>query len=1333
MRRYLHVLKAAGTYALLLPVPGLVAHYNFGIRHQHGTTVHNPTGGSQVTHETTQGSETATTPSGNKTGRSSGGNILSSSRRTRTELQGDQGNQGGSDPSTATRSTRTKPTPNQNNQGNQGNQGNRQERPDAYEIAEKLAEESNIGNQYGQRDRFIEREAEKIAKAQRQDRINQEVRERARARDDEEFLQKLDRAVQERYLPSGSAFEANEEWGRVYDHLWQERGLPVDSDASGRQLQASNADLVNEVINQVLALQDRYGNNPEVLAAQLKILAGTGKYDGVVATTEGGGAINLRDYIEGNAQRHESRANLLTTARKLNIPTEGRADQEIVDHINQVDRANAVGAANQVGVSTVGKSAREIWDEVQETQGKRVADAFNFLESRGGYDTDDMTDQEALDAHRREVGGQGLGSVSHEQMELAYLQAFRAGDVGELARLRDSGLGDSIILETADGQKMSYTEFLSQETNRLVDFQRGGFEIDSDHDAQQIINARNDWARAVNDLEDRGLIDDDTTDADIQGILAAQGRVAERRQQDVENFYADLLEKDGRNTDDWDRQRIIREGEELVTAQQRNALRQNVNLLADKDIFTDDLEDAQVLARGEQESKNDLVRYLRRSGVDETFLATASPEDLQRAAGFQARVDELALDRFLGVSGVDRNFIETASLEDKQRAADFHIKSNEINLGNTAVSMGLSRDATIEEVNAEIRRQLVDYLGDTVAPDFARTASIEQLHEAALEQQQKADEATALNLGDTAVSLGLPRDATEEQVDAAIRQQFLEYLGDDVDPTFVQAASTEDLGRAAEFKYQQELVDGGLIKAFPVGPGQTVSLNMMELSTSDPEYQQAMAYAAGKVSDLEQGGISPDLVNANRDLAALDEFTKESQDLQDNMALDQEYLRASTEKHTFQTDYGLVTLSAKEISTPEGEKKYHDTILHAQFMQDGGEQQRNLETVFSLWQHPRELSQKRRLAAAAAVTLATLPFTPLATSVVAGTAIRAGAAKSLLPGVLGAGISTGFATGRPVGDEGWFEFTRDDLGRIPGAATEGFLFGTATGGVGNLAFRGIQASDRLSPLLKNWAGRQTVNVGSGVGTEGAIYLLPDEFGRVRLTGGELGELAVSAALDPAVDPVLSGLQTSWDLGFSVVAKRPYGPSVTVDRPIRFSSEMFASSKPEAQRVQEAQEYLADWLKDLQANQPAHYNAIMETTGGRPPTLADFRLDRAIARNVDVVAMLQARKALSRGESYTIPETGVELYVNPTPFMAQRPGRATHAAPDIRWALEGGELQPLAGKGPANLGMFAFPEGAISDVFARPYDTRYSTTDPGAMAGLVEIDADAGIMVPKVSM
>ena len=392
-----------------------------------------------------------------------------------------------------------------------------------------------------------------------------------------------------------------------------------------------------------------------------------------------------------------------------------------------------------------------------------------------------------------------------------------------------------------------------------------------------------------------------------------------------------------------------------------------------------------------------------------------------------------------------------------------------------------------------------------------------------------------------------------------------------------------------------------------------------------------------------------------------------------------------------------------------------------------------MDEVLSLWQHPRQLSQKRRLAAAAAVTLATLPFTPLATSLVAGTAIRAGAAKTLLPGVLGAGISTGFATGRPVGDEGWFEFTRDDLGRIPGAATEGFLFGTATGGVGNLAFRGIQASDRLSPLLKNWAGRQTVNVGSGVGTEGAIYLLPDEFGRVRLTGGELGELAVSAALDPAVDPVLSGLQTGWDLGASVVARRPYGPSVTVDRPIRFSSEMFASSKPEAQRVQEAQEYLADWLKDLQANQPAHYNAIMETTGGRPPTLADFRLDRAIARNVDVVAMLQAREALSRGESYTIPETGVELYVNPTPFMAQRPGRATHAAPDIRWALEGGELQPLAGKGPANLGMFAFPEGAISDVFTRAYDSRFSTTDPDAVAGLVEIDADAGIMVPKVSM
>ena len=58
----------------------------------------------------------------------------------------------------------------------------------------------------------------------------------------------------------------------------------------------------------------------------------------------------------------------------------------------------------------------------------------------------------------------------------------------------------------------------------------------------------------------------------------------------------------------------------------------------------------------------------------------------------------------------------------------------------------MSRDATVEEVNAEIQRQLAEHLADT------------------------------------AVSMGLPRGATEEQVDAAMRQQFLDYLGDDVDP-----------------------------------------------------------------------------------------------------------------------------------------------------------------------------------------------------------------------------------------------------------------------------------------------------------------------------------------------------------------------------------------------------------------------------------------------------------------------------------------------------------------------------------------------------------------------
>ena len=58
----------------------------------------------------------------------------------------------------------------------------------------------------------------------------------------------------------------------------------MESEDSARQLQASHADLVNEVINQVQALQDRYSGNPAALAAQLKILAGTGKYDGVVAS-----------------------------------------------------------------------------------------------------------------------------------------------------------------------------------------------------------------------------------------------------------------------------------------------------------------------------------------------------------------------------------------------------------------------------------------------------------------------------------------------------------------------------------------------------------------------------------------------------------------------------------------------------------------------------------------------------------------------------------------------------------------------------------------------------------------------------------------------------------------------------------------------------------------------------------------------------------------------------------------------------------------------------------------------------------------------------------------
>lgn len=326
------------------------------------------------------------------------------------------------------------------------------------------------------------------------------------------------------------------------------------------------------------------------------------------------------------------------------------------------DEAKSMGIKAQGGGT---ETFADLVNREEERLSSEVSNAFSYLEERGGYETDSMTDAEALKIYQREVAGQGLGSVSRDQLDAAYRQAFRDGDLAALAALRDSGFGDNIFFPTEDGQLMSYTDWLGSETNRLAHFLRGGFEIDPDHDAQQIINAQNDWNRAVASLEARRLIDDETSDVEIERLLAAETRVdsihLERQLQNTENYYAQELEKAGVNTDDMNRAEIFRRGSQLFTAQLDKSLR---------DIRDDD----------------------GNPTIDESFIATASIEDKLRVAGFQSQIDENKIRQQLLSrlpDDIDPTFAREGSVEDLARLVGQQNRVNRQRIDAQTPNLGL--------------------------------------------------------------------------------------------------------------------------------------------------------------------------------------------------------------------------------------------------------------------------------------------------------------------------------------------------------------------------------------------------------------------------------------------------------------------------------------------------------------------------------------------------------------------------------------------------------------------------------------------------------------------
>ena len=212
MRRYLRVLQLAGIYVLLLPVNGMLAH---GSPAPHTHSPPTPTPPTPATSTRTRPTPATPTPSPatqtSSAPTDTDGDGISDSDANRAEYLAKQKqdtfdrvmNQGRERRETEER------------ERSEREESEARERGDtARADAISRARERGISNNYGQRDRFVEREADRIQKAIRQDRIDREVRQSAVDRGDTAFVTDIDRARDRRYGEGVSAVESDR---RRYD------------------------------------------------------------------------------------------------------------------------------------------------------------------------------------------------------------------------------------------------------------------------------------------------------------------------------------------------------------------------------------------------------------------------------------------------------------------------------------------------------------------------------------------------------------------------------------------------------------------------------------------------------------------------------------------------------------------------------------------------------------------------------------------------------------------------------------------------------------------------------------------------------------------------------------------------------------------------------------------------------------------------------------------------------------------------------------------------------------------------------------------------------------
>ena len=346
---------------------------------------------------------------------------------------------------------------------------------------------------------------------------------------------------------------------------------------------------------------------------------------------------------------------------------------------------------------------------------------------------------------------------------------------------------------------------------------------------------------------------------------------------------------------------------------------------------------------------------------------------------------------------------------------------------------------------------------------------------------------------------------------------------------------------------------------------------------------------------------------------------------------------------------------------------------------------------------------------------------------------------------IGGSLSAGIATSLPADGEGWFEYTGGDIPRGMSAAGEAALMLRGTNLLlqgGRVSLAGAPSLYQRAPWLANtFRGRALSNLAAGGAFDAGYLSLPVGGDRSwGLSQADLISMGLGAGFSVGSDAAIAGFRAAGGPVGAVLQRQVPQAAIATDKPLRFPAELFATDKPLAQRTAEAQAYVDNWLAQVKQSNPAHYQALLQTTGGRTPTLEDFRLNEALRHNVDVVEMLRARDVLSRGgltaegAAYPIPGSDLALELRPTPFMRQRPpGSGVHATQDITPLAQTPLIRRLPGKGPANLGVFSAPGYAVGDVLRGSYDPRFRRFGEDLRPGFIEQDLSQAIVTPKVSL